>query len=131
MRLSAVLLALALTGCVSAETFPSGRGVVYAPTDDKTILVYFSPDEVVRPYEVVATILTEGSSGWGKKDSDLARKAQKEAAKVGAHAIIITREKGAGSITAALFGTNDKVQRVQAIRFTESSVREIRKPEKR
>lgn len=125
MKHAILITVLLLAGCVSAKTFPTGSGMSYPPTTKESILVFFSAEDVRRPYEVVAEIMTEGSSGWGKKDSDLTTKGQKEAAKVGAHAIIITKEKGSRVLTAQLFGSSDKVQRIQAIRFTEYSVRAI------
>jgi creatinine amidohydrolase/Fe(II)-dependent formamide hydrolase-like protein len=111
------LMMLSLAGCVSAKVFPSGTGNVYAPTDKDAVLVYFSREDVQWPYEVIAEILAEGSSGWGHNDSALVSKARKKAAKLGAHAIIVTKEKGARAVTAMVLGAQDRVQRVQAIRF--------------
>ena len=125
VKLGAILAcALTVPGCVSAKVFPTGSGQTYPPTKAESVLVFFDASEVGRPYEVIAEIMTEGSSGWGKNDSSLTSKAQKKASEVGAHAIIVTKQKGAGSATAQIFGANDKVQRVQAIRFSESSVGE-------
>jgi hypothetical protein len=122
MNQAAVLsIALMLTGCVSAKTFRTGSGVVYAPTKPDTVLVFFSADDVKRPFEVIGEIMAEGSSGWGATDSALVSKAQKKAAEIGAHAIVITKEKGASATAGVLLGANDKKQRVQAIRFTDGT----------
>ncbi len=113
---------LMLGGCVSAQTFRSGSGAVYPPTKAKEVLVFYNAAEVGRPYEVIGEIATAGSSGWFKNEGDLTRKAQEEAAKIGAHAIIVrSHDEGTGGDRAAaiLVGTNDKKQKVSAIRFTD------------
>ena len=118
-RLALVTTAVALAGCVSAHVFRTGRGVTYPPTRPDAILVFFSADDVKRPFEVIGEILAEGSSGWGVSDGTVVRKAQKKAASIGAHAIIVTREKGASAASAKLLGANDKKASAQAIRFTD------------
>lgn len=118
MKRAYLLLAVALTGCVSAKVFPSGSGRLYRSTVPSSVLVFFAAEDVGRPYEVIGQIMTEGSSGWGRKDSDLVKRAVKEAASIGAHAIIVSKQKGSSGLTAAIFGTADKVHEVQAIRFT-------------
>ena len=122
MRRAAVFsIAVLLTGCVSVKMFRTGAGTVYAPTRPEMVLVFFSAEDVKRPFEVIGEIMAEGSSGWGAKDSSLVSKAQAKAAEIGAHAIIITKEKGASPAAGLLLGANDKKQRVQAIRFTDGT----------
>jgi hypothetical protein len=85
------------------------------------VLVFYSPDDVKRPYEVIGEIDTAASSGWLKSEGDLTGKAREEAAKLGANAIIIRAfDKGTGGDRAAaiFLGTNDQKQHVTAIRFT-------------
>lgn len=118
----AVALAALLGGCVSAQTFRSGTGKVYPPTAVDSVLVFYAPEEVTRPYEVIGEITTAGSTGWGHSQGDLIKKARKKAAGMGAHAILLRGfDKGSSGdhAMAALFGSNDKSQRVTAIRFTE------------
>src|SRR5260221_6431045 len=120
-RLLAALSLTMLAGCVTANVYRSGTGAVYRPTKKDAVLVFFGAEEVKRPYEVIGEILAEGSSGWGANDSSLVSKAQDKAAKLGAHAIIVTKEKGATATSAMLLGSNDRKQRVQAIRFTDAA----------
>lgn len=111
-----------LVGCVSAQTFRSGTGNVYPPTMRDSVLVFYSPEEVNRPYEVIGEITTAGSTGWGHNQGDLLKKARTKAADMGAHAILLRGfDKGSSGdhAMAVLFGSNDKSQRVTAIRFTE------------
>lgn len=117
MRRLPLLLAVLLTGCVSVKMFRTGAGTVYQPTTPASVLVFFTADDVHRPFEIIGEILAEGSSGWGAKDSSLVEKSQRKAAEIGANAIIITKEKGSGEAAALLLGANDRKQRVQAIRF--------------
>ena len=118
---AALLIAvLVLSGCVSVKMFRTGTGTVYAPTKPEMVLVFFTAEDVKRPFEVIGEIMAEGSSGWGAKDSSLVKKAQQEAAKLGAHAIIVTKEKGASGTSAMLLGANDKRQQIKAIRFTDA-----------
>jgi len=119
-RFGASLAIMLLTACVSAKVFRTGTGTVYPPTRPDTVLVFFSAEDVKRPFEVIGEIMTEGSSGWGAKDSSLVSKAQQKAAEIGGHAVIITKEKGASATAGILLGANDKKQRVQAIRFTDA-----------
>lgn len=112
------LLAIA-PACVSVKMFRTGEGVAYPPTAPAKVLVFFSAEDVKRPYDVIGEILAEGSSGWGANDSSLIEKAQVKAAGIGAQAIIVTKEKAAGVVAAQLLGAADKKQRIQAIRFKE------------
>jgi hypothetical protein len=123
MRQTAVLAVavLLLGGCVSAKMFRTGTGEVYAPTKPEMVLVFFAADDVKRPFEVIGEILAEGSSGWGANDASLVSKAQNEAAKLGANAIIVTKEQGASGTSAMLLGANDKRQHIKAIRFTDAA----------
>ena len=123
MRTIAVATCVALAGCVSAQSFRSGTGQVYAPTRPDDVLVFYSPDDVRRQYEVIGEIATAGSSGWMHNEGDLLKKARKEAAKMGANAILVRAiDKGSSGdrAMAVLFGSNDKTGRVTAIRFTTS-----------
>lgn len=113
------LCALSLA-CVSSHTFKTGDGGSYAPTRPADVLVFFSAEDVKRPYTVVAEIMTEGSSAWFAKDASLVKKAQAEAAKLGAQGVIITKEKAASATAGLLLGASDHKQRTQAIRFTAS-----------
>jgi hypothetical protein len=121
-RLSGALAIVMLTACVSAKVFRTGTGAVYPATRPDAVLVFFSAEDVKRPFEVIGEIMTEGSSGWGAKDSSLVSKAQQKAAEIGGQGIIITKEKGASATAGILLGANDKKQRVQAIRFTDVAV---------
>jgi hypothetical protein len=119
----AVVLLL-LGGCVSAQTFRSGSGTHYPRTNPKDVLVFYALEDVKRPYEVIGEISTAGSSGWFKNEGDLTRKAQQEAAKLGAHAILLrSHDEGTGGDRAAaiFLGTNDKKQKVTALRFTDET----------
>jgi hypothetical protein len=119
-RLATLLIPLLVLGCVTTKVYRSGSGATYPPTKPDDVLVFFSAEDVKRPYEVIAEILSEGSSGWGYTDSSLVSRAQKKAAVLGAHAIIVTKEKGAGAASAMLLGANDKRQQIRAIRFTDA-----------
>jgi hypothetical protein len=118
-RFASLLIATLAFGCVTTKVYRSGTGATYAPTRPDDVLVFFSAEDIKRPYEVIAEILSEGSSGWGYTDSSLVSRAQKKAAALGAHAIIVTKEKGAGAASAMLLGANDKKQQIRAIRFTD------------
>jgi hypothetical protein len=113
-------LGLLLSACVSVKAFRTGTGVAYPPTRPDAVLVFFSAEDVNRPFEVIGEILAEGSSGWGANDGSLVSKAQQAAAKLGAHAIIVTKEKGASGTSAMLLGANDKKQQIKAIRFPDA-----------
>jgi hypothetical protein len=123
-RLPAVaLLALVwLTGCVSAQTFRSGTGKTYRPTRAEDVLVFYEVTDVKRSYEVIGEITTSGSSGMGKNEGDLVKKARQKAAEMGANAILVRPiDPGTGGehVMAVLFGSNDKNQHMTAIRFTD------------
>jgi hypothetical protein len=122
-RLAALLIPLLALGCVTTQVYRSGTGATYPPTKADAVLVFFSAEDVKRPYEVIAEILTEASSYWGWNDSSLVDGAQKKAAALGANAIIVTKEKGAGAASAMLFGANDRKQQIKAIRFTTRRIR--------
>lgn len=113
---------IAGTGCGSSNTtFRSGSGAIYAPTKSEEVLVFRSKEDVKRPYEVIGEITVAGSSGWGENEGDLIKKARKNAAKLGANAIIVgALDKGSTGdrVTSAIFGTEDKSQHATAIRFT-------------
>ena len=116
-----VIGVVCLSGCVSAQTFRSGTGQIYPPTKPDSVLVFYAAEDVKQPYEVIGEITAAGSSGWGKNEGDLIKKAREEAAKLGADAILVRPlDKGSGGdrAMAVLFGSNDKNQHVTAIRFT-------------
>ena len=121
--LAVVALALAgLVGCVSAQTFRSGTGKLYPPAKPVDVLVFYAVEDVKRPYEVIGEITTSGSSGWGKAEGNLIKKAREEAARLGASAILVRpldRGTGGDRVLAVLFGSNDKTQHMTAIRFTD------------
>ena len=110
---------VALTaGCASAKSFRSSTELV-PPVQPDAVLVFFDAADIRVPYKVLGEILVEGSSGWGTDQNDLVKKAQKEAGKMGANAMLVQpTEKSSGSerIMAALFGTNDNKRRVTALR---------------
>ena len=120
--LAVVALALAgLVGCVSAQTFRSGTGKLYPPAQPVDVLVFYAVEDVKRPYAVIGEITTSGSSGWGKDEGDLIKKAREEAARLGASAILVRPlDKGTGGdrALAVLFQYSDKTQHMTAIRFT-------------
>lgn len=94
----------------------------HLPIDAKdNILVFTDPAAVGRPYETIATIYSEGSSGWDKKEHDLVDKLRGKAAKLGANAIIVNqinqKTTTAAKVSAALLGTNDLKLQCVAIRF--------------
>lgn len=119
-QIAVLVLTCVVAGCVSAQTFRSGTGQFHPPTQPTDVLVFYSEEEVKRPFDVIAEIATAGSSGWGKNQGSLVKKARTEAAKVGADAIILrSYDKGTSGdrAMAVLFGSNDKTQRVTAIKF--------------
>jgi hypothetical protein len=123
-RLLVVFLSVLAFACVSAHSFRSGSGKVYAPTSPDSILIFYSEDDVKRPFETVGEISTEGSSAWGHGEGSLIKKARKKAAEMGAHAILVRpfdAPNNTKKVLAVLFGTNDNKQRMTAIRFTEQS----------
>ena len=108
---------------MSAQTFRSGSGAIYPPTNPESVLVFYAEEDVKRFYEVIGEITTAGSTGWGKGEGDLVKKACKKAAEMGASAILLRGyEKGSSGdhAMAVLFGSKDKSAHVTAIRFTES-----------
>jgi hypothetical protein len=106
--------------CVSAREFRQTTST-YPPTQKDNILVFTDPAAVGRPYETIATIYSEGSSGWDKKEHDLVDKMRGKAAKLGASAIIVREfnksSTTAAKVSAALLGTNDLKLQCVAIRF--------------
>ncbi|HSK09089.1 MAG TPA: hypothetical protein VK911_05910 [Vicinamibacterales bacterium] len=114
MRLALVLLAAFLGGCASAQTIPSSPGAAvqyYAPVATEEVLVFRSADQVDRPYDVIGEISASGSKGWFKNQGELVEKTRKEAAKLGADAII-------ADPTIAARGISDIYGWVTAIKFT-------------
>lgn len=121
-RLLAVLLGAMTFACVSAQSFRSGSGTIYPPTRPDAVLIFYSEEDVKRPYEIVGEINTEASSAWGHGEGSLVKKAQKKAAELGAHAILVRPFEAPNNtkkVLAAVFGTNDNKQRMTAIRFTD------------
>ncbi len=119
-RLVMMPFLLAICACVSVQSFRSGSGKTYAPTRPDDVLVFYAEADVKRPFEVIAEITTSGSTGWDKDQGDLIAKAREEAAGLGANGLLIKEvDNGGGgeNVMAVLFGTNDKKQRAQAIRF--------------
>jgi hypothetical protein len=106
--------------CVSAKEFRQTTNN-YPPTQKDNILVFTDPAAVGRPYETIATIYSEGSSGWEKKEHDLVDKMRGKAAKLGANAIIVREfnknTTTAAKVSAALLGTNDLKLQAVAIRW--------------
>ncbi|MBK5257791.1 MAG: sel1 repeat family protein [Vicinamibacteria bacterium] len=123
-RLHRVLFSAVLAcsiGCVSAQSFRSGSGTIYPPTNPDSVLVFYGEAEVKRPYEIVGEISTAGSSLYGKGEGALIKKARVKAAEMGANAILVRpfeEPNNTKKVVAAFFGTNDNKQRMTAIRFT-------------
>jgi hypothetical protein len=115
-----LVVVVALTvGCASAKSFRSSTEL-FPPVRPEAVLVFFDAANIKVPYKVIGEILVEGSSGWGTDQNDLVKKAQKEAGKMGANAMLVQpAEKPSGSerTMAALLGTNDNKRRVTALRL--------------
>jgi len=117
----ALLVALACSlGCVSAKAFKQTTQV-YLPTQKDAVLVFTDAAEVGRPYEILGTIYSEGSSGWGKNEHDLVDKMRGKAALLGGDAIIVNefdrKVTTAARVSAAVLGTNDQKLQAVAIKF--------------
>ena len=86
-----VLPLVLLAGCVTANVAPlSDRA--YAPVAPENVIVYLDEDDVPDDHEQVAIIYLEGDYAATDR-AKMIRKARKEAAEVGANAIVLTRMK--------------------------------------
>lgn len=114
-----IIAAALMAGCATAKTFRSSTDF-YPPVRSEAVFVFFEVEAIKVPYKALGEILLEGSSGWGTNQNDLIKKAQKEAGKIGANAILVhpaEKASGAERTMAALFGTNDNKRRVTALRL--------------
>jgi hypothetical protein len=120
MRTRIAALLVVVSGCVGTRTFRSGTAVAYPPTAASKVLVFYSPDDIKRPYAVIGEIDAFGSSGNYVTQGDLTKKACSEAAKLGADAIIVRQYSGGSGgdrALAAFTGENNESEHVSAIRF--------------
>lgn len=118
-----------VTGCASVKVYRTDTGTVYPPTKPDSVLVFFAAADVKRPFEVIGDIMAEGSSSGGVNDAWLVSKSQEKAAELGANAIIVTKLMGATATSAMPLGSSQWEERIQVIRFTDSSAPVPPKPE--
>lgn len=111
---------VALGGCVSTNVTRLGAPVNYAPVAVDSVVVYRTAAQVPGRYEEIALLNSAGATDW-TDEAQMVRSMRKEAAKLGANAIILDAmsEPGAGAkVAASIFGTSaERKGRAIAIRI--------------
>ncbi|MCE5270802.1 hypothetical protein LLH00_05910 [bacterium] len=123
MRYAVAVFALALLcGCVSAQVTMLGGNQKLAAIAPEQVQVFMSPNDISVPYDKVAVIHAQGGSGF-TTEQGMIKKAQKEAAKIGANGIIVEtiKEPSSGAkVAGAIFGIQpERRGQITAIRLKE------------
>jgi hypothetical protein len=106
-------LSLLLVGCGTTGGGTRTSGMVYQPTDAASIQIIW--ERPTRPYEIIGQVSSTG--GGLASDDAVYRAMQKEAAELGAHAILI--QGGGVDYHAESMGSFYKHSTALAIRYTD------------
>ena len=113
LGISGLLLCLLMAGCSTTGGGTRTSGTVYQPTDAKSVQILFERPQ--RPYEVIGQVSSMG--GGLASDDAMYRALQKEAAELGAHAVLV-QNSGVDFQDNGGFGGYKKGKAL-AIRFTD------------
>jgi hypothetical protein len=81
----AILISVTLAGCGTVGGGTRASGSIYQPTEASSIQILF--ERPVRPHEIIGQV--RGQGGFLASDEAVYRSMQKEAAELGAHAILV------------------------------------------
>jgi len=125
-----ILLACALfiVGCGSSSSATRIGGANYLSTNAEQVQVFFSEESVGREFDVIGRVtaqVTSGTTFTNVSEDSLIRRLKREAASIGAHAIVIASLED-GSVPWAVQGVggssslNRKTGVAKGIRFLSS-----------
>ena len=80
--------ALALSGCMHTNAIRLDPSIQYRPVDPYEVVVYLDERDVPYEYEPIALVHARGDDDW-TDEGDMIEAMREEAAKLGAHGIII------------------------------------------
>ena len=126
--LSALVLALALTGCVQTQaTMLSSK--TYAPLEPEQVTIYLSEDDIPGRFERVAIINAKGSTSYTNQNQ-MYEAVRKKAAEVGANGVLFAEvdEPSAGAKIAGAFlgtGSNRNAEMAAIYVFVEDETDDV------
>lgn len=107
-KITAALIALSISGCVSTNTVRLGNSSVHEKILYSAVAIYRTPEQVPGKYEEIALLNSTGDSAWSD-EATMYKSMQRKAAGMGANGIILDSmsEPSAGAKVAAalLWGT--------------------------
>lgn len=125
-RIAVLCVAAVVAGCVHTNVTELGA-IEYEPTNPERVVIYRTAGQVGRAYAEIGLINAAGDSGW-TSEGKMSRAMKKQAAKIGAHAIILggfTEPTAGAKIAGAIFGVSaQRKGAAVAIRFKQLSASE-------
>lgn len=110
-----VLIAIALTGCVSTDaTMLSSKS--YPPLDPEDVTIYLSEGDIEGDYEKIALINAKGSASY-TSESQMYNAVRKKAAEMGANGVLHAKldEPSSGAKVAAAFLGGDTTRKGEMV----------------